>query len=41
MRQSPEQGHVEVDGQLFAWSALPTLGWTYVISGDAKALLGE
>jgi tRNA A-37 threonylcarbamoyl transferase component Bud32 len=38
---SPEAGHVEADGTLWAWSALPTLGWTYLLSGDPAHLLGE
>lgn len=40
MRASPA-GRVEVDGVLYAWSGLPTLGWTYLVSGDPEVLLGE
>ncbi len=32
-------GHLERDGTLFVWSALETLGWMYVITGDSGALL--
>ncbi len=37
---SPESGHLVSEGTLWAWSALPTLGWTYLVSGDEAALLG-
>jgi serine/threonine-protein kinase len=40
IRASPAGGQVTRDGTLFAWSGLETLGWTYVISGDAEGLLG-
>jgi serine/threonine protein kinase len=32
-------GHLEVDGQLVAWSPLEVVGWTYVLMGPADALL--
>jgi eukaryotic-like serine/threonine-protein kinase len=41
VRASPAGGHREVDGTLYTWADLPTLGWTYLLSGDAAALLGE
>ncbi|MDP2311229.1 MAG: serine/threonine protein kinase [Pseudomonadota bacterium] len=37
---SPDAGHIVADGTLWAWSALPTLGWTYLVSGDAAGILG-
>jgi serine/threonine-protein kinase len=37
---NPDAGHVVSDGTLWVWSALPTMGWSYLVSGDEAALLG-
>lgn len=41
LRASPEAGTLVSGETLWVWSALPTLGWTYLLSGDATALLGD
>ncbi|MFN7145401.1 MAG: cache domain-containing protein, partial [Myxococcota bacterium] len=41
VRAGGAANHHEHEGVLYAWSTLPTLGWTYIVSGDAAALLGE
>jgi hypothetical protein len=39
VRARPESGHAVHEGTLYTWSALPTLGWTYLVSGPTTALL--
>ncbi len=39
IRASADGDHHLHDGVVYAWSALPTLGWTYIVSGQESALL--
>ncbi len=41
IRAGGDANHHVHDGVVYAWSTLPTLGWTYIVSGDEAALLGE
>lgn len=41
VRAGGESGQHAEGGQLYAWATLPTLGWTYLVSGSEAALLAE
>jgi serine/threonine-protein kinase len=41
VRAGGDSGQHAAGGQLYAWATLPTLGWTYLVSGSEAALLEE